>query len=569
MKKNEHGYMMLITVLAIVLISVLGLSIITVSSNSLKTSTSERSSQSNFYYSEAGLNFVEANVLDEIEQLYEQQKKAINISSTNADITFNSNFDNGLKLILNNNNNKTLTKVDFYSTANGEPTVNVKIIYNPLTPREFKIQSVSNLSSHSTEKKVERSYKIPNDLITKVAYEEIVTPPTYTQPSNSTKNYTNEAQFYISDYLSIQRTGDKLNAKFNTDFKERNIFKYALLWGHGPELKKALINFDKSRTTPNISVPYKEASYTDVSKISNKLSLTSNEQKITGNYLMPSLPNFTKQTFNLTLSSANTPYTVAFTGYPATGFFKFNNASVKFNVKGPGTLNIVMDVPFHLALGERFIIKAENNAVVNLIFRNNVQFNGELLAQDIYVENNINFEPSYSSKIIAENVYIKKGKFDKDFNASVQIKNLYIEKGNLSVTGNDFLKYYAKPMNADNIYLKSGDAHIYSWGNLITDTITADSGNIHVSAYSCLQADTIITKPSIALNNIGGYINTNAYYSTKVIVIAGGQINNTPCSKETVVIPNELPGTVTTVPKFRFDFNHTSIINKDNLIEIK
>lgn len=560
MLKKQNGYMMLITILSIVLISILGLGLLKVSSNSLTTSTTERSNHSNYYYSEAGINYIEAHVIAEIEELYRQKKNEVNPSLTNADSTFNTNFNTGLIGILNKYNNKELTKNDFKTTANGEPKVKITINYNASNPREFKIQSVSSLSGLTAEKKVERNYSIPLDLINKLTYEEVVV-PSVSAPEISSTTFSDPAKIYVSNYLSIQRNKEKLNAEFYTSFKESSILKYAFLWGRGSELKK-ITTFGASWSTPNTTIAYTTASYTSPSNIGQILNSTT--ATIDKDYKMPSISNGSKTSYELTLKE-NKSYTLAFTG----STLKYNQASYKFLVKGTGTLNIVMDVPFHLAVGHRFIIDSASTAKVNLIFRNSVQFNGEVLAKDIYVENGINFEPSYSSKIIADNIYIANGRFDKDFNASVQIDNLYIKKGNLSVTGNDRSTSFGKPLNAKNIYLENGDAHIYAWGTVVTDTITSKSGNVHVSAASCLQAEKIVSNPDIVLNNIGGYLNTKEYYTTRAIVIAGAQINNKPCTKEPVSIPNELPGVVTTVQKTRYDFNHQDIISKGNLVEIK
>lgn len=79
--RQAHGYSMLLTIFAIVLISVIGLGLLTMNANSLKTSKNEAVDQSVYYIAEAGLNLEKAKLIEELhsinKDLFEVFEKAI------------------------------------------------------------------------------------------------------------------------------------------------------------------------------------------------------------------------------------------------------------------------------------------------------------------------------------------------------------------------------------------------------------------------------------------------------------------------------------------------------------
>lgn len=68
--KNEHGSTLLVVLFTLVLISVLGMSLLVISSNTLKTSTNERTDQAVFYIAEAALVERKAKLESEIDTAY-------------------------------------------------------------------------------------------------------------------------------------------------------------------------------------------------------------------------------------------------------------------------------------------------------------------------------------------------------------------------------------------------------------------------------------------------------------------------------------------------------------------
>jgi Tfp pilus assembly protein PilX len=582
MRKNEQGYALLIAMMAVLIVTILGMGIITVSSNSLKTSTTERSTHSNFYFAESGLNYYETILLDELNKIFTEAKSKVKDTDPQSDSKFNSEFDTKLKNLLTSINNKQVDAAKFSSTLNGTPTVIVNVTYKDgtgINPREFTLLSSAFTTVQPSLKKVERTYTIPADLISKVTYEEVVeinTPPTPEPVITVDQSFRNKtANFYITDYLSIQQPKTNLNAKYFVDFRESQILKYAFLWGHGKSLK-SITEFNYN--WKNVKYPVKAASYKTVSYNTNNLktlSLDGKEVTLTGNYKVGKLKNLGNHTFNLKSSNANTS-TIVF----EESWYLYNLNSLKFNVSGTGTLNILFNKDFRISAGHKFIINAPN-ATVNLIFKDDTKILGELVAQDIYILKkdsklfsiiNNDFKPSISSKVIANNIYIEQGDFDKDFNASVSVNDIYIKKGNLSVTGNDLFNRFAKPFNARNIAIEKGDVLVNLWGNLIASSIVLDDGNFNSFASSCVQADTISSpNNSVALmNRADGIMNVSNYYAKSLFTVISHQVNKTPCQKETFVIEPTLPGEVITETRYRFDFKYNNdIVTKSPLIEVK
>ena len=575
MKKNEQGYALIITIIAVLLVSILGVGIVTVSSNSLKTSTNERSTHSNFYYAESGLNYYETILLEKINTIFTQAKSKINETDLQSDIKFNNEFNNNLKTLLASIDNNQIEPANYSSTLNGIPTVTINVIYKDgtgLNPREFTLRSTAYTTVQSSVKKVERSYTIPADLISKITYEEVVelNNPTPIQTTTKDQSFrTKTANFFITDYLSIQQSKTNLNAKYFVDFKESQILKYAFLWGHVNSLK-SITQFNhnwRNVTYPSKSATYKTVSY---STGGTALPLDGGEITVDRNFKIERLRNLGNHTFDLKLPNT-TPRSIVFEN----SWSSYNLNSLKFNVSGNGTLNIVFNKDFRLSAAHKFIINAPS-ATVNLIFKDDTTILGEMIAQDIYIEKNASplkinrFEPSINSKLIANNVYIEKGIFDKDFNASVSVNDIYIKEGNLTVSGNQFLNRFAKPFNANNIALENGDVKVDFWGNLIASTIVIDNGNFNALASSCVQANTISSpKNSVGSNRADGILNVSNYYARSLFTIATHQVNQTPCEKETFIIDLPLPDEVITRTKYRFNINYNEIITKSPLIEVK
>ena len=76
--KNEKGYALLITIFAIVIISIIGLGLISVTANSNQTTVHERQNQSLYYVSEAGINLLKTDIVQQFNQILEKAKNDVN-----------------------------------------------------------------------------------------------------------------------------------------------------------------------------------------------------------------------------------------------------------------------------------------------------------------------------------------------------------------------------------------------------------------------------------------------------------------------------------------------------------
>lgn len=75
--KNEKGYALLITIFAIVIISIIGLGLISVTTTSNQTTVHERQNQSLYYVSEAGINLLKADIVQQFNQILEKAKNDV------------------------------------------------------------------------------------------------------------------------------------------------------------------------------------------------------------------------------------------------------------------------------------------------------------------------------------------------------------------------------------------------------------------------------------------------------------------------------------------------------------
>ena len=107
--KNEKGYILLVTLMALVFIGIIGLSLFTVTLTTHSQSTSERKDQSVFYVAEAGLNIKEARLVKLIDQAYLESKA--------YEASFEQTFNSKLITILNTEKNSVYDHNIFNSSS--------------------------------------------------------------------------------------------------------------------------------------------------------------------------------------------------------------------------------------------------------------------------------------------------------------------------------------------------------------------------------------------------------------------------------------------------------------------
>lgn len=557
MFKNEKGYALLVTIVAIVFLTILGVGIVSVSSKSLSTSTSERSGQSLYYLAEAGINYKEAILLEEINKIYSQEKN--NPSNlVSSPTTFNTNFDTKLSALLVKEKNTELNNSNFTSTFNGDPLVKVTIKTNG-SVRNFTVTSEAKLEGQAGVKKVERDYTIPLNLLTVTPYEVPVEtkPPTSNDgnlgngaPPNTDFRKTT-GNLFIKDLLHMALVPNgNYNAKFHVAYKYN-------FWTNFGEITPTSNrdNVTYSATLPTFP-PLRVQDYLKapdvVSNPSNEITFSNTTINITSDLRMRRLPNFSNKIFNLNIQQGE--HDLVFTD----SFLNYNFSSLRFNVTGSGTLNIVFNKYYELNLLRKFIINAPNTKV-NIIFKDGATIRGEMIAQDLFVKGRL--EPTIVGKLIANNVYFSEGTFDKDFQSQVKINNLYMKKGSLNISS-------PSAFYANNVVLEDGNIILNTGSSLIANTLHVNDGDLRSHLTTCVQADTI-TVPN-ATTRFDDEANFSKFYGKRLFMIATSHINKSICGKTPVVISPDVPDEqVKTETKYRHDFLETDIIGKGNIIQVK
>lgn len=556
MQKNERGYALLVTIFAIVLLSILGVGIVSVSSNSLTTSTSERSGQSLFYLAEAGINYKEAILLEEINRIYlEEKKDASNL--TDSSEMFDNSFNAKIAALFFRENNTELNSANFTSTFNGNPIVKIKINTKG-SVRNFTLTSEARLEGQAGVKKVERDYKIPDNLLTVTQYKvPVETKPPTTNDGNlgignpiNTDFKNKTGNLYIRDYLNMSLVPkNNYNAQFYVAYKYN-------FWTDYLEITPNSNRDNITYNSPMPQFPSGQASYVNAPSValkpSNQISFSNTTINVNSDLLMRKLPNFSNKVINLNIQPGE--HDLVFDE----NFLHYNLASVRFNITGSGTLNIVFNKYFEINLFQKFIVNAPNTKV-NLIFKDGATIRGEMIAQDLFVQGRL--EPTLVGKLIANNVYVSKGTFDKDFQSQVKINNLYMKEGNLNISS-------PSAFYANHVVMENGKVTLNTGSELVANSIYVKDGDLRSHLTTCVQADTISVPNKTT--RFDDEANFNKFYGKTLYMIATSQINKSVCGKTPVVISPEVPEEQgQTETKTSHDFLETDIVGKGIIIEIK
>lgn len=571
MQKNEKGYVMIITLLTVVLISILGIGLITVSNNSLKTTTYEKSNQSLFYLAEAGINYKEAIILDKIYTAYEEEKNNP-VNKTNTSDRFNENFDYQLSTIINNEKYQILDKEFFLENENGNPIVKVEVIPDVGTLRKFTIKSEASYEDSAVTRVVQKDYEIPENLLNVIVEEVPITTEVSTpteQPIEGKIEYFDyskvKGQIY-ADYLLLSLVKKKNNnANYYVKFKDTVLNNLKILDSDNRSLFTYNANFDypqKSYEMVYLEAPTFNKSVSNL----NALNLNAQIIEMTIDLKMKKLSNFSNKVININVPSG-TKYLVF-----DQDFLDYNLSSLRFNVTGNGTLNIIFKKYYTLNSGKKFIINAPNTKV-NVVFEQGASIRGEMIVQDIYANNgtplvllNPAIETTLKAKLNAQNVYIKHGQFDKDFSSEVKINNLYIKDGYLDISSP------SSPFYANNIYLDKHNIVINTGSKLAAKNIYVNKGDLRSHATTCVQADQI-TVPN-GTTRFDHDANLKYFYGKDLYMIISSTINMNNCGMSPVVIDptvveSETETVVTTKTEITYNFKEDNIINTGNIVEIR
>ncbi|RUL55137.1 hypothetical protein [Lysinibacillus antri] len=184
---NDHGYSLLITLFALVLLSILGMSILTVSGNTLKNTSNERIDQAVYYIAEATVVEKRAEVLEKIKAIRD------GINYNNYILKDNTVDIEGIKTEIFNRLKDEYGNVEnnferFNSTFNlgsGGSSSSFSLINNVAPTAEFDInvykdgeeivcQIIANGQIDNKERQVLQSIKINSNTIINVIEEDFI-----------------------------------------------------------------------------------------------------------------------------------------------------------------------------------------------------------------------------------------------------------------------------------------------------------------------------------------------------------------------------------------------------------
>ena len=438
--------------------------------------------------------------------------------------------------------------------------MNISITQNG-TPRNFTIKSEATLIGSTSKRVVERSYEIPTDLL-QVITEEVVITPGGGSPGNTEteivapippKDYRNTvANASIEDVWFVGVIKSQQNARFKVSFdSSRRHLKILNI-----PVRDYFTYSQKMPTLPQEKIAYKTPPSTSVNP-ATQIDLNAYKIEMTQDLKMAKLPNFSNKVFNINIPTGER--NLVFTDT----LFAYNLSSIRFNVTGNGKLNIIFQKKYDLNSFQKFIVNAPNTTV-NLIFNNGAEIKGEMIAQDIYVKGR--FEPTVYGKLIAKDVYISDGVFDKDLYAQVNINNLYINKGDIIISSPSLRDYM---FYANNISISEGNLKLEAGANLnVTDNIFIHNGQVNALATTCLQAEQIVVPKDTT--RFHDETNFATYYGKRLEMIVSSKINKSRCGgvdvKISPTVPDETPKTK---KETHYNFRESNIINVGNLVEVK
>ena len=475
--KNEKGYVLFVALIVLVFIGILGSGLFTIINTTFSQTIKERKDQSIFYVAESGINIKEARLNSLISKAYAESKA--------HESTFEQKFNNELLSILDAEKNSVYDNSVFsssFSSFNGKPNATVTIEYSASNPRTFKIVSIGTLDATAKKRRVEKSYTIADTLIQKTTIKVPVTnpgqPPVTPIPEPAVNDFviSGIANNYVTSKVEIHAIPkSNLNMKTKTSFN-RNIFTNSIVT---PFSNYDNIEFNK--TLPS-SVP-KEIAHIEptysTAKPNSNLQLISTPQNLTVDKNMPKLNNGSNNVFNIV---ANNNVSIVFPD----SLLNYNFSSIRFNVTGGGTLNLVFKNTYELDVGRKFIVNAPNTKV-NVIFEDYAHIFGEMQVQDIYFPDKRDLNIHTNGKLIASNVYLNKGNIYKHRNGNLKALNMSLKEGSIHVIDKgSFI--------TDHTQLLKGTILTSASSKLITKSLTIKEKGLSVIAGSCIKAQTIYAK---------------------------------------------------------------------------
>jgi hypothetical protein len=561
--KNEKGYALLVALIAIVFITIIGFSLFTITNVTHSQSTNERKDQSIFYVAEAGLNIKEARLQQKIQKAYEEAKL--------NDVTFETVFNTKLLAILNEEKTSTYGANVFKNTFNGNPTATVTIDFQPHTVRSFKIISSGALNNLSKKRVVEKSYTIPNVLLTKTTIQMPVsngTSPTTSPPQTNTApsiSVQPTANIYLTKGIfldAVQRNNIKFKANATFDKNNINFFKYI---NTRVTPLSVLNDVSYGQPAPTYTIPKKTHAATPsyAESTSGTLSLANTVQTISKNLKVPTF-NF-KNNLVLNLSVPSDTHTLYFDGL----LTDYNFTTLRLNVTGNGTLNLVFKNHYELSLGHKFYIHAPNTKV-NTIFKQYAHIHGEFTAQDVYMVDNAAKESALivynKGKFNASNIYSGHADITKYLGGNYKVTDtISIKEGNIEANGKGGI--YANQIQLQNGYVNlTGSA--LNITTFAANTIIIENKNLNLNAYSCTTANQIFV-PKGDLN-IHGNANFNKAYANIWYSTIGLELNTKSCTNEPFVITppeNEIPQQYVSVDEFTYLYDD-SYLQISPLVEV-
>ena len=537
--KNEKGYALLISIFAIVIISIIGLGLISVTANSNQTTVHERQNQSLYYVSEAGINLLKADIVQQFNQILEKAKNDVNKLETKQQTLENyiNAFNNHLPSLFCFNSTQTSCGDNFvieynsFGMRNGKkPKANVSANFKcPDIEMKCKLilTSIGSVEGDARNKRtVEQVIEIDKTKILNKSQNSsseqkeinaldflkdfaifstgtIDFSKTYTKKEkDKEKTIENESEIdgsigstleSESDYISLNEDIlDDIKSKYN-DTKLVDVSRYK-----GIDLNQLLPKFPESpiEKKPIINM---FPSYNDTVKNSAQ-SVNIKSKKIDiRNYQYAKIDtiNSTEDSIEIELKD----------GSEHTLFV--DNLTVKktIDVSGDGTLNIIVRKEF--ILDGNINEKYRSNPVINVIYDGentlNFKYSSSTIEGNLFVRNSNVY---VSKKLTLEGDYIHLNgslttnlEEDSDKEASIKIKgNLYMDKGSIDI-GNF--------STVQNLYLNNVDITVKKLVN-IYGNFYVNSGNVTVVGTVDIDGDFLLNQGNFSIGKVEDINNSGA-----------------------------------------------------------
>lgn len=463
--KNEHGSTLVVVLLTLVLITVLGMSLFVISSNTLKTSTNERTDQAVFYIAEAGLIERKARLNSEIDAAYTQavkeyKEKLIENSKKKpplptSSIVFSKIFKNFLDMHVSLYSNQD-SGIAFETHFSKTPSAKITILSSPQpTKIIYTIESEGFIEDPTTAaRKV--SQKITVDL-NSASFD----------GGSSSGNYAiyarNEVKYAYYD-MKNKVTGDIASATYNHVVSPGSPIPLI----HDPDNFDKLISEKYKDYLTFSSEHFKDAAYyPNNSNFIVNNSLIANDWNVFQNKTLVLSNNLKLSTFSL---SGNLTFTIDVGDSDKILYVnKFEIPNGTLNITGSGKLTIFIED--EIAFGNTYLNLKASPDKLDIYYAGNKDLNfanNIFLKANMYIKQaNINYQNGggFNGTLYSNgsgNIRLAGGVYNESINFVVPNYGFTVTEG-ATVKGS---------IICNNVLLSGGASIIGSGSNSLDDSIS-------------------------------------------------------------------------------------------------